>query len=179
MTTCPTCQKETSNPKFCSRSCAAVFTNKASPKRKRTRKCSNEGCEKLTRSWNSSVCQEHWEEYKQSRFDLEGKTIGDYRQKLSVRNRHVSSLHVHIRNFARNRLKHLVVSPCFNCGYDKHVELCHIKALASFDDSELISVVNAESNVMPLCRNCHWEFDNKLLEYLPEKWRTWLDSNKH
>ena len=49
---------------------------------------------------------------------------------------------------------------CANCGYDKHVELAHIKAVADFDDDTLLSVVNSPDNVLSLCPNCHWEFDN-------------------
>ena len=33
---CVTCQKKTTNPKFCSRSCAARHNNRAHPKRKKT-----------------------------------------------------------------------------------------------------------------------------------------------
>ena len=49
---------------------------------------------------------------------------------------------------------------CACCGYDKHVELAHIKPVSSFDVNTLISVVNSEENVIQLCPNCHWEFDN-------------------
>lgn len=52
---------------------------------------------------------------------------------------------------------------CNNCGYNKHVELCHIKPITSFDPSATIREVNALSNVVQLCPNCHWEFDNGLL----------------
>src|SRR5688572_1819508 len=40
---CINCNKETNNPKFCSRSCAAKYTNKV-PKRSRTGKCKSCGC---------------------------------------------------------------------------------------------------------------------------------------
>ena len=149
-------------------------------KRKRTRKCCKDGCEELVRNWRSTLCEPHWQEYKKSIYDLEGKTLGDYRNKLSVKNKHGSYLNSHIRLFARNRLKHLTTCPCFNCGYDKHVELCHIQAVSSFDDSELITSVNNETNIIPLCRNCHWEFDHNLLDKsIIERWRSELESNKH
>lgn len=176
---CPCCKKETNNPKYCSRSCAAKISNKT-PKRKRTRKCSHDGCEHITRSWKSSVCKDHWEEYKKNRYDLVGKTIGDYRNKLSVQGRHASCLHAHIRLFAKSRLKHLSNMPCFNCGYFKHIEYCHIQALSSFPDSALITEVNDESNILPLCPNCHWEFDNNFLDKsIISKWYARLESNKH
>lgn len=52
---------------------------------------------------------------------------------------------------------------CKNCGYDKHVEVAHIKAIADFPDNSLISEINAKDNLVYLCPNCHWEFDNNLL----------------
>jgi len=53
---------------------------------------------------------------------------------------------------------------CESCGYDKHVEICHIKAINSFDSSALISEVNADDNLVALCPNCHWEFDHPCSE---------------
>ena len=52
---------------------------------------------------------------------------------------------------------------CAHCGYDKHVEICHIKAIKDFDDSALISEINSKENLIALCPNCHWEFDHHLL----------------
>ena len=40
---CPVCTKKTSNPKFCSRSCAAISNNKKNPKRKPEGNCSECG----------------------------------------------------------------------------------------------------------------------------------------
>lgn len=48
MANCFNCQAATDNPRFCSRSCAVVYNNKNSPKRKRRRKCA--GCERLVLS---------------------------------------------------------------------------------------------------------------------------------
>ena len=42
-----------------------------------------------------------------------------------------------------------------------HVELCHIKAVSSFPPETLLKTVNSKMNVIQLCRNCHWELDNK------------------
>ena len=50
--------------------------------------------------------------------------------------------------------------PCAVCGYDKHVELAHIKAVSEFNVSDKLSDINNERNIIQLCRNCHWEFDN-------------------
>lgn len=56
---------------------------------------------------------------------------------------------------------------CRICGYDKHVEVCHIKPVAEFPDSAVImSEINNPSNLIGLCPTHHWEFDNGLLTNL-------------
>ena len=59
---------------------------------------------------------------------------------------------------ARNSVKSRVMI-CQRCGYDKHVDCCHIKAIKDFSDDTLVSDINKPSNLIMLCRNCHWEFD--------------------
>lgn len=49
---------------------------------------------------------------------------------------------------------------CNSCGYDKHYEVCHIKAVSDFPDEALVEEINSIDNLMALCPNCHWEFDN-------------------
>lgn len=49
---------------------------------------------------------------------------------------------------------------CEECGYDKHVEVCHIKSISSFPLDTYLSVINSPDNLRLLCPNCHWEFDN-------------------
>jgi hypothetical protein len=53
---------------------------------------------------------------------------------------------------------------CVRCGYDKHIEVCHKRALTSFPPETPILVVNAPDNLVGLCPNCHWEFDHGLLQ---------------
>lgn len=155
MNNCTTCDVLTSNPKFCSKSCAAKFNNKT-PKRKITRLCTR--CDQTVLSYRHSLCGDHWEFYKKNQY--QNKTIGEYREKLSVKGKPGSWTHVHIRSFARSWHKDLASSPCAHCGYSKHVEIAHIRAVTSFPDTALLSEVNALSNLLPLCPNCHWEFDN-------------------
>lgn len=52
---------------------------------------------------------------------------------------------------------------CACCGYDKYVEICHHQSVSSFPDDALIITINDISNLIPLCRNHHWEFDHGLL----------------
>ncbi len=39
-----------------------------------------------------------------------------------------------------------------------------ISAVADFPSTATIAEVNANSNLILFCRNCHWEFDHKLLK---------------
>lgn len=50
---------------------------------------------------------------------------------------------------------------CCICGYKKYVEVAHVKSVASFDNDVLIEEINDIRNLVPLCPNHHWEFDNK------------------
>jgi hypothetical protein len=167
---CALCGKETTNPRFCSRACAAKLTNRENPKRRLTKTCTK--CDNVVRSYRSTLCENHFKEYSERyKNDM---TIGEYRNKTSVKGKHPSWIHSHIRNFARSWLSEMRNLPCAKCGYNLHVELAHIKAVSEFNDDTKLSEVNSKSNVIQLCPNCHWEFDNlprdgiftKLLEEL-------------
>lgn len=153
---CLNCKAETTNPKYCTKSCAAKHTNVLYPKRKTKKTCLD--CGSPVSSYRKSRCDLHTEEYKINKYKL--LTIGQYRNRESVAGKHPSWIHSHIRLFARSWLSHLRKLPCKHCGYDKHVELAHIKSLSSFSNDTLLSVINSEDNVIQLCPNCHWEFDN-------------------
>ncbi len=49
---------------------------------------------------------------------------------------------------------------CVICGYENHVEIAHVKSVSQFPDETLISKINECSNLVALCPNHHWEFDN-------------------
>lgn len=53
---------------------------------------------------------------------------------------------------------------CAICGYDKHIEIAHIKAVSDFEDSVKISEINSINNLIALCPNHHWEYDNNILK---------------
>jgi len=157
---CLCCGKQTTNPKYCSRSCAAKVSNKANPKRKLVRKCVK--CDKVVANHKTRYCEEHDAEPRPiSRHEV---TIGEYRNAIALKGRHPSWMHANVRFLARQWFKEMKKLPCAKCGYDKHVELAHIKSLSSFPDDTKLSEVNSESNLIQLCRNCHWEFDNLPLD---------------
>ena len=160
---CKNCNKETNNPNFCSKSCSAIHNNKLFPKRKTKKLCIV--CNKLVKSWKHSRCVEHQKKYLENKFDyIKELTLQDYWQKKSLEGLHKSSKNAHIRILARSHFKDLISKPCAKCGYDKHVELCHIKAISDFLPTSKIKEVNSYENLIQLCRNHHWELDNGLLD---------------
>lgn len=53
---------------------------------------------------------------------------------------------------------------CAICGYSNHIEIAHIKAVSEFDNSATIAEINSIDNLIALCPNHHWEYDNGLLQ---------------
>lgn len=133
---------------YCSRSCA----NKGSPKRKKTKKCKI--CKALIFS-DKKRCPECIKNYIP-------KFSDSYKiSEVIYTNHHKSSTFALIRTRARAIAKKLGWKSCKHCGYDKHIEICHIKPIKDFSEDSLISEVNHIDNLLPLCPNCHWEFDHK------------------
>lgn len=157
---CINCHCITLNPKFCSRSCSASYNNKKNPKRKLNRICNRNNCNLIVYTYRHKFCEKHFLEHKELKHKT--KTIGEYRNSLSLRDKHPSWVHSHIRSFCRKWNKNLINLPCHKCGYTLHVELCHIKPLSSFADDALLEEINSSKNVVQLCRNCHWEMDNNI-----------------
>ena len=143
---CKCCMKPTKNPVYCSKSCAAKTNNKI-PKRKKKKwkciSCENE-CGYRRKYCNSCIIPE----------DM---TL----QQATYKKHHKSSAFALIRSRARNTKKAKETTKCERCGYDKHVEVCHIKPISEHSLNTKISVINHESNLLILCPNCHWEQDNK------------------
>ena len=163
MKKCDCCGKETTNPRFCSKSCAAKVNNVKYPKRKITRKCSKEGCDELVKDYRSSRCEKHHKEYMYYHQNIAFRTIREYTERDCIKRLHPSSTFAHIRGLARSWHKDILQQPCANCGYDKHVQLCHIKPLSTFSLDTTIGEVNSKENVIQLCPNCHWDLDHNML----------------
>ncbi len=89
-------------------------------------------------------------------------TLGDYQNLPSVKGRHPSWKNSHVRSFARVWNKSLD-KQCRSCGYNKHVEMAHRKPIKDFLPTATLGEINSIDNIIPLCPNCHWEFDNGIL----------------
>ena len=154
MVKCLFCEKHTSNPKFCSRSCAASYNNKKVPKRKPEHKCLDCG-NPITA--NRARCMEHYLIW------IKNKEVKDMTLKEAIYEKHhKSSAFSLVRTRARAIGKKLGFTKCLKCGYNKHIEIAHIKPISSFSDDIMISEINSKQNIMPLCPNCHWEYDHNL-----------------
>ena len=153
MTHCAHCGAETQNPRFCSRRCAATYNNHRSPKRKRAR-------------FNCCVCGAstgHRRKYcdlhqPNSPKVYDGVTLGAIRRQAKYQ---ANAL---VRRLARRTYASLGLAlQCIVCNYSLHVEICHIRAIQSFSDSTPVTLVNSPGNLVALCPNHHWEFDQGLL----------------
>ena len=152
MNTCKECGTPTPNPKFCSRSCAASYNNRTKPKRKPEHKCVD--CGKPINA-KRSRCREHYLIWTQN------QAAKDMTLSEAVYDKHHrSSAFALVRSRARATAKKLGLDECAVCGYNKHVEIAHIKGISTFEGHTLLSVINSPDNLMALCPNHHWEFDN-------------------
>ena len=160
---CKNCTIETANPKFCSRSCAATYNNKKTPKRSFENRCAD--CQKPNTK-SRTYCKECWrkrvEERSMEKWNEE--TISSIKSGGNSN----TSRYTYIRTMSRRKyLASTRPKICAVCGYSIHIEICHIKSINSFDEDCKIKDVNEMSNLIALCRNHHWEYDNNLLDITP------------
>ena len=70
-----------------------------------------------------------------------------------------------IQKLAREIYFENTVSPkCKICGYSLHVEVAHIRPVSDFPDTALIREIKSIENLIGLCPNHHWEYDNGILK---------------
>ena len=130
---------------YCSRSCAAKRNNKK-PKRQRTNRCE---CGVLILSDRKRCSHCHQKSILPKDCTL-GEASYDYGHNAYAK----------VRQRARTVAKRQGWTSCCKCGYDKHIEIAHIKAISNFPSDTPLTEINCPSNLMPLCPNCHWEFDH-------------------
>lgn len=83
-------------------------------------------------------------------------TIGQARQLFTL-----AAFHAKIRGYARGAYAGPMA--CAMCGYDLHVDIAHLRSVASFPPEATIAEVNAQSNLVALDKRCHWEYDHGYL----------------
>lgn len=156
---CLNCKKLHKNIKFCSRNCAGIYNNKFNinviqSRKIRTKKCRK--CDNLI--WSAEThcknCKRKTKLF--SKFDNITIKELEYGKEQLPFNKHVK-----IRDRARTTYKHSnKPKNCVICGYSLHCDICHIKAISTFDPNTNVSEVNSLNNLIALCKNHHWEFDH-------------------
>jgi hypothetical protein len=159
----PSEMKKTKNH-FCTRNCAASFNNRGK-RRHPPRTCKKCNLTYVTSKTHRSlsICIDCTSQINTTE-QIKKMSKKDYRERESVKNRHPSWLNSHIRNFNRSWNSELRKLPCQKCGYNTHVELAHIKGIKDFNDDSTIEEINSPDNILVLCPNHHWEFDNGILK---------------
>lgn len=146
---CTNCSTQTNNPKFCSRSCAAIYTNKLQPKKQKTKKCRNCNTLILSDRQRCAKCIE---------FDSKSQVL----IKNNVKNAN-SGNYPYIRTQARKIYKGSgQPQHCIICNYSLHFDVCHIKDIEQYPNGTPLNIINDISNLLALCKNHHWEFDHEI-----------------
>ena len=154
---CPVCKQETTNPKYCSRSCAAIINNSLFPKNTKNPRRLYLTCNKPTRS-KSQYCRK-CSNFRQVVKYGEEKTIQDFTATYA-RHRHQG-----IRNHAHKVAKyHNISKQCPLCNYKNHSQLCHIRDIKDFPKDTKLNIVNDPKNLIFLCPNHHWDLDHDFLK---------------
>lgn len=91
------------------------------------------------------------------------RTLGELREMYGTH-----AFHAKVRGLARNSYKG--VRACAACGYDLHVDICHVRDVSQFSPEATIAEVNAQTNLTALDKRCHWEFDNGYLVLADTTW---------
>lgn len=147
---CGECGTPTTNPKFCSRSCSAIHTNKESPRRMLTKQCGNCGVAVKSRVTYCNECRPLITRRPDRTIE---QMQGAMYQKSS-----------RIRQNARDVMKRSGIPAICSrpgCGYDKHVEVSHVTPISRHSLTTLESVVNRIDNLEYLCPNHHWEHEQQ------------------
>lgn len=154
---------------FCSLSCSAKNSNKVSPKRQVADFYCKGNCGKnLGKFWinKRQYCEDCLIILNNTK-SIVKKNLGDrtFEEYLSnYKFRDYANKYTAIRQHGKKVIDRSSVPKCCkNCGYDKHVEVCHIKGIPEFDKTALVSEINSLNNLIYLCPNCHWEYDHKML----------------
>lgn len=144
--------------KFCSQSCAATFNNKIYIKKEKIYNSCE--CCSATIPVNRSYCNKC---VKKGKHLGGGKNILDRTLGEIIGAKEGCSRYTSIRSNARTIMHQYTNMTCQYCGYSTHVDICHIKPINSYSLDTKVSVINDVSNLLCLCKNHHWEFDNGIL----------------
>lgn len=155
--------KSSNGARYCSRRCSTVARHKLGPIHKpKPRQCYKCGVSFTTTKQHESIraCPKCHRTRKEISIGL--RTIDEIeRSNTSTRQ---PDKYGRIRLHCRALHRDLAERPCATCGYDRFVELCHIRAISDWPKDTLVNIVNSDNNVIQLCPNHHWELDHGYLK---------------
>lgn len=147
--------------KFCCKTCSSKYANSFKKHIKIVKNCTRCGQEFIKdKFYCSKLCKSCKEKNDNNNEIIRNMTVQEYVD--SHMYSEYSNKHAGIRDLCRRWNKHLENKPCQNCGYSLHTEFCHIKEISK-NKSLKLKEINDPSNILILCKNCHWEFDHGYL----------------
>ena len=104
------------------------------------------------------------EELRKNKVNTKSDTKGDLFKRRNQWQSARSAIQKEARLIYKNSNK---PKKCICCGYDKHYEVAHIRAVSDFGNNTFISEINDINNLIALCPNHHWEYDNTDFDITP------------
>jgi len=161
--------------KFCGRSCAVTHNNKESPKKKAMKSISCKKCGDIVLLKPKKDGGYYKRQYCDKcaitvRHETRGRNITPWelrtKEEVFSGSCNWQSARTAIRKHANKIFSNSSKPKCCEvCGYTKHFEVCHIKAVSAFQGGAKLSEINAITNLVALCPNHHWEFDSGILTF--------------
>ena len=141
--------------KFCNHSCSAIFSNiKRGYKIRIGIKCKCAG----KKEYESEMCRQCRNNEKNNEFLK--RTIESF---IKSRKGYFTHQMEGIRKHARKVLgQSTKLKMCEKCGWDKYVQACHKIPIYKFPKTTKVEEVNNIDNLMWLCPNDHWLYDQKI-----------------
>lgn len=125
------------NKRFCNRKCSARFNNSMFPKRKKE--------ERLVNKKDPII-----PELTKDELFLRAKSYHNARSIIC-------------KDARASYMKSSSPYECLYCGYNIHCDIAHKVSVSKFPGNSKIREINDINNLIPLCKNHHWEFDNGFL----------------
>lgn len=145
---------KTKNKKFCNNKCSAEYNNTINPRIKVIHRCS---CGNVV-SRRGNTCRNCMYVNKRKARDCT-------KEELISRRKNYPSWRTSVSRHAISVYKDSgKLHICSVCGYSRYVEICHIIPVADFSGDASLSIINNIDNLVALCPNHHWEFDNGIIE---------------
>ena len=151
---------------FCNKSCSAAYHNHAQPKRVRAQvviktcqRCSIEM--QVRRPACGQSKQKFCVQCRRTGAAIGPRTKGEL---FAIRGGYQSARSAIRKHAAAVYALSKKPMACAICQYATHVDIAHIRSVASFSATATIAEINAPGNLVALCPTHHWEYDHGLCQ---------------